>query len=82
MDSGSGKRDNASQRVARRSDEASAVLVTGRSITYDRTHLRTIVCFVNGSDQHHRVPPVGRKLDIDLLVGSNEIAQRLGFRHP
>ena len=25
---------------------------------------------------------MGRKLDIDLLVGSNEIAQRLGFRHP
>ena len=25
---------------------------------------------------------MGRKLDIDHLVGSNEIAKRLGFRHP
>lgn len=28
------------------------------------------------------MPAVGRKVDVDLLVGSNEIAQRLGFRHP
>lgn len=25
---------------------------------------------------------MGRKVDVDLLVGANEIAQRLGFRHP
>lgn len=25
---------------------------------------------------------MGRKLDVDQLVGSNEIAQRLGFHHP
>ena len=25
---------------------------------------------------------MGRKLDVDHLVGSNEIAKRLGFRHP
>lgn len=25
---------------------------------------------------------MGRRLDVDQLVGSNEIAQRLGFHHP